>query len=73
MPADVSEGAQLPGLGTDDEHGLRPGPRREVAPRLGELRYVPGELPRALEDLLVLSVQNLGVAIAARGKGCARS
>jgi hypothetical protein len=48
---------------------LRPGPRGQVAPGLGELGHVSGELPRALEDPLLLSLEDQGIAVAARGEG----
>jgi hypothetical protein len=39
----------------------------------GLLRYVSGELPRALQDPLVLSLKNQEIPVAARREGCAKS
>ena len=54
MAADVPVGAQFAVLVADDEHRLRAGPRRRVAAGSTERGDVAGELPRALEDELLL-------------------
>ena len=69
MAADVAVRAHLAVVVAHDEDRLRAGLRRQVAARLRELGDVPGELPGALEDALLLALEDRWIQV---GRGLQR-
>ena len=65
VAADVAEGAQLALLVADDQRGLGADLRGDEAARLGHVGDVPGELPGAREDRLLLAQRRLRVHVEA--------
>src|SRR4029079_12306031 len=59
MAAVIMERADFAGFVAHHDHTLAFEFEQEVAARLFQLRYVPGEQPRAEEDLLVLGGEHL--------------
>jgi hypothetical protein len=63
VAADVAEGAQDALLVANQQHGLAAGLGGDVAAGLRQARHVGGELPGALEDALLLELDDLRIAV----------